>query len=556
MNKIDSMNFSLMKTVFLSTVILGAYFLRINPVLADHNNYNQLSLDLSLDSPLVYQLNNVQSTDWAFLVLKELIEKYSINNGQFQLIFNNVQELTRDEFAIIFDEIINQILEQNNLNYILPEDLTKIQQLQNQFALELAILKGRNDGLEARITEQELTKFSTTTQLTGIANFNLSGVIFADQIKAEGLNQNLALRGENNQPIQRQIDQQNLTISHRLELSLNTSFNGDDLLLTKLVMSNNNHPINQLMSTGNFDRLGVNFNNSQVGGDDQFIIEELWYQLPINNPLQLVIAPRVNWSNYFNKIVNFIPNNFNQNLVSPMGQGTGIIVLWAINDQLQLNTAYLTENNTRLNSSNSAGNRKNSLFEGTNSLSSELTYSPSHNFNFQLLYQQIFNLEIDQNGQVSSLPVWGVIDDGEGGKLKGGNSQMIGLGFDWFIDPEIRLFGSYNYSSTKIEPRNVNLNYGLINSQQIQTGINILDLGKEGTITSFIYTIPFDLLTGKNYLVAGGGNGTMTQEFEASYYFPVNDYLALVPTFYLIVNPNQFNNNNVYVGNLQMQLLF
>ncbi len=542
------------KRWFFLLLFLGACFSVFMPILANENKENELVLD----TPLVHQLNNIKPTDWAFTTLQQLMENYGVTNEQIEQIFNNNESLTRDQFAIILNTTLNHILD-NHFNRIVPEDLTKIQQLQAQFALELAILRGRVDGLQARVTEQELTQFSSTTNLSGVAIFNLSGVTFAGNIQAEGIDKNQAIRDNNNHPIQRTIDQGNITLSQRVELSLNTSFNGDDLLLTKLVMSNNNAPINELRSTGTLDTVGVPFSNQNVTPNiNDVVLQELSYQFPINDSLQIIISPRISWSNYFDNLVNFSPisDNINKNLLSPIEQGGGIITLWQINDQLQLNTAYLSANNTRLNAPHSIVNPKNGLFGGTNGFTAQLTYSATDNVNIQLLYQRNLNLAIE-NGQLNQPPILGVVDDGKGGNLKSANSHLIGVSFDWFIDPEIRLFGGYNYANTEIKPANNNLNNGQINIQQIQTGINLLDLGKEGTITTFSYTIPFSIIEGRKYLVAGGGNGATEQEFEASYFLPVNDYLAVIPTFYLIVNPNQFSNNhNVYVGNLQMQLLF
>ena len=43
----------------------------------------------------------------------------------------------------------------------------ELRRLMAEFETELAILKGRVDGLEARVGELEATQFSTTTKLKG-----------------------------------------------------------------------------------------------------------------------------------------------------------------------------------------------------------------------------------------------------------------------------------------------------------------------------------------------------------------------------------------------------
>ncbi|HEY9653913.1 MAG TPA: carbohydrate porin [Crinalium sp.] len=46
-------------------------------------------------------------------------------------------------------------------------------------------------------------------------------------------------------------------------------------------------------------------------------------------------------------------------------------------------------------------------------------------------------------------------------------------------------------------------------------------------------------------------------ELEASYFFPLSDNLALVPSFYTIFNANNFDSNpTIYVGNVRAQFSF
>jgi len=49
----------------------------------------------------------------------------------------------------------------------LQEDLATLTRLQEEFAAELATLRGRVDALEASAAELEAQQFSTTTKLTG-----------------------------------------------------------------------------------------------------------------------------------------------------------------------------------------------------------------------------------------------------------------------------------------------------------------------------------------------------------------------------------------------------
>ncbi|MBW4488261.1 MAG: carbohydrate porin [Trichocoleus desertorum ATA4-8-CV12] len=66
-----------------------------------------------------------------------------------------------------------------------------------------------------------------------------------------------------------------------------------------------------------------------------------------------------------------------------------------------------------------------------------------------------------------------------------------------------------------------------------------------------------EITKGHKYFVAGGGDGGTILELEASYYYPLNDNVAIVPAFYAIFNPNNFDSNpNIYVGNFRAQFSF
>ena len=221
----------LVKIVVFSTAILGSFYVIYLPVLANSNINDQLNFH----NTLVHQLDDISLTDWEMKALQKLVENYEVTDEEIINIFQTNSSLTRAEFAIILNTTLNYIyesLENNYINTISQDDIATIEQLINEFATEFAILRGRIDGLQARTTEQELTQFSTTTKLTGIATFNISGVAFNDTINAEGINEIQAFRDNNNNPIVRRINQENITLSQKVELSLNTSLTGDDLLLT------------------------------------------------------------------------------------------------------------------------------------------------------------------------------------------------------------------------------------------------------------------------------------------------------------------------------------
>ena len=69
--------------------------------------------------------------------------------------------MTRFEAAALLNACLDRVTEVTD----------ELKRLMIEFEKELAILKGRVDGLEARVGELEATQFSTTTKLKGKATF-------------------------------------------------------------------------------------------------------------------------------------------------------------------------------------------------------------------------------------------------------------------------------------------------------------------------------------------------------------------------------------------------
>ena len=144
------------------------------------------------------------------------------------------------------------------------------------FEGELAVLRGRGDGLEARVGELEATQFSTTTKLEGDYYWALGGVT------ATGGNSNSAGTGSK--------DWYNknygaVNFVYDMRLNLKTSFTGKDLLYTRLRTGNfNDSPFRgypySLMA---FDKANTN--------DGAIKIDRLYYRFPVGKSLKLAVGP-------------------------------------------------------------------------------------------------------------------------------------------------------------------------------------------------------------------------------------------------------------------------
>ncbi|MFN5978914.1 MAG: iron uptake porin, partial [Pseudanabaena sp.] len=219
----------------------------------------------------VSQLSDVKPTDWAFTALQSLVERYGCIAGYPDRTFRGKQATSRYEFAAGLNaclDKINEIISAGLADKVSKEDLATLQKLQEEFAAELATLRGRVDALDAKVTKLEAQQFSTTTKLRGEAIFGL--VAGTDGVATAPC-----------------VDRTNVVFNYRVRLNLDTSFTGKDLLRTRLQASN----------TANFNNL-ANDNSTRLSYDgvaaantNVFELNRLFYRFPIGDNFTAYVAP-------------------------------------------------------------------------------------------------------------------------------------------------------------------------------------------------------------------------------------------------------------------------
>jgi opacity protein-like surface antigen len=170
--------------------------------LADLNTYDSPSLS-NEQVTSISQFTDLRPTDWAYQALTNLVEKYGCVAGYPNGSFRGGQAMTRFEATALLNACLDRVTEVTDT----------LKRLMAEFAQELAVLKGRVDGLEAKAGQIEASQFSTTTKLSGLASFVVGGV--------------------SNNPAGEQV-----TFNYDLQLNLDTSFSGKDLLRTVLRAGN------------------------------------------------------------------------------------------------------------------------------------------------------------------------------------------------------------------------------------------------------------------------------------------------------------------------------
>jgi hypothetical protein len=117
------------------------------------------------------QFSDVVPGDWTYTALKNLSESYGCVGNAYTQNLKSGQALTRFEAA----SLINACLESGLMasNQGLSQDISR---LSNEFGSEMAILKGRVEGLEYRLNEVNAGTFASTTLINGTATFTVGAV--------------------------------------------------------------------------------------------------------------------------------------------------------------------------------------------------------------------------------------------------------------------------------------------------------------------------------------------------------------------------------------------
>ena len=136
----------------------------------------------------------------------------------------------------------------------------------NEVSEDLAILKGRVDGLEVQQNEFEAGGFSDTTVMNGKAIFDIGGV--------ENSSGNLS---------------EAIGFQYTYQLNLNTSFTGDDDLYVRLKTGN----ATDVFSSKTYGT----YLTSSNGNDDTIKVDKIWYSFPVGENNTVWIGPKI--ENYY-----------------------------------------------------------------------------------------------------------------------------------------------------------------------------------------------------------------------------------------------------------------
>jgi hypothetical protein len=517
--------------------------------LSTYSNEGVVSANDAGQVTSVSQLSDVRPTDWAFQALQSLVERYGCIAGYPDRTYRGNRALTRYEFAAGLNaclDRVNELIAASTADLVKKEDLATLQKLQEQFAAELATLRGRVDALETRTTTLEKQQFSTTTKLQGEAIFSISGAQGDD--KAVGTTPaGLPLAAPGSAGLA-----DNTTFSNRVRLSLRTSFTGKDTLLTRIQARN--------ITDFGVNNTGTNMTRlSYEGGGasgNQASVDKLFYRFPIGQGGQITLDAL--GGEFYNNVPNFNPllASDGQGSISRFGRfnpiyrqggspgsvsGAGVTANLPLGKALTLSLGYIADE-----AQDPTGAR--GLFNGSNAALAQLAFRVAPGAEVGFTYVRGY----DRGGNVATTSATG--------------SRLANAPFGAGVATSTDNFGLQG--TVRITPNFVLSGWGGLTKANAESGAAA---GADADILNWAVTLAFPDLGGKGNMAGvifgmppkvtssdlAGEDPDTSYHLEGLYRLQLNDKISITPGIIVIFNPEHNSaNDTVYVGTIRTTFSF
>ena len=512
------------------------YFVDLKNAVNDSINLD-ISEESSTNDPLaqvtsVSQLSDVQPTDWAFLALQRLVERYGCIAGYFDGTFRGNQALTRYEFAAGLNACLTQmerLIAASTADFVKKEDLETLQRLTDEFRPELTSLRDLVDTLEARTTQLESHQFSTTAVIGG-------EVIFG-----------LATAGGGNPP---GTGKANTVLSNLTRLQLVTSFTGIDRLRLELAASN-------FSGLGFADPSVLNTYTSllsyQSDTGNQIQLSSLEYRFPaFRNRVVFTLRP-VGFSlssvlsansPYFDTGRGAISRFAEANPIFKIGAlDAGVGFDWLLSKRARLQVAY--------GASNGNNSSEGFLFSGdSNVLGVQLLLVPGNNVQTGLAFVYGYS----STGRLNTF-TGSAIADASGYINLPSNIYALSGTLQWRLTPTVTFS---TWGGLSITYANVTNAFAVTTNFMFALGFSD-PFGRRGDLFALMIGQPPRLIQVAGYTGANGGllENSSSLHLEAFYRFSLTDRISITPGLFVVTNPGNIDDNNtIYVGTIRTTFRF
>ncbi|MCT7991787.1 iron uptake porin [Laspinema sp. D6] len=486
-----------------------------------------LDTDPMAQTTSVSQLSDVQPTDWAFQALQSLIERYRCIQGYPDGTFRGDRALTRYEFAAGLNACLERMNERiaSAGELISRDDLTALEQLQGEFAAELATLQGRVENLELRTAQLESQQFSPTAVLGGEAIFALTG----------GSGGEPPGEGENN-----------LVFSYLARVGVVASFTGKDRLRLEL-------------SSGNFSDRGFanpeSFNTDmallsyQGGFSDRLVLDKLEYRFALSDRAVVTLRP-VGFSlssvltansGYFDAGRGALSRFAEASPIFKIGSlDAGAGVDWLLSDRVRLQAAYGTRNSSSLTEGGGFVGADHSaagiqlLLKPTNTAIAGLTYVNAY----------------AKDGRLDTFTGSFLADTG-GFMDEPAQINAIGGSLQWRFHPHLTFgtWGAWMFTNSTVSDASATTTTYLFSLGYSDP------FGRPGDLLALLVGQPPKLVDGTDLFL--GEDPDTSLHFETFYRWRVSDRISITPGIMFITNPeHNANNEDIFIGTIRTTFRF
>ncbi len=477
----------------------------------------------------VSQLTDIKPTDWAFQALQSLIERYGCIVGYPDQTYRGNRALSRYEFAAGVNACIDRISEliaAGTADVVKKADLAILQKLQEDFAAELATLRGRLDGLEARTATLEKQQFSTTTKLNGEVVIALAGVAAGNTVNGNAV-------------------QKNTILGDRIRLNFDTSFNGTDLLRTRFQASN----LQPFSSNATFTPEGDLRFAAAPDGSNSVAIDALLYQFQLGEKTTVIIEANAGASDDFADTINpYLDGDGGSGALTHFGSrnsiyyllnGAGLAIKHEFSDKLTLSLGYLA--NDPATPTSGSG-----LFNGPFGAIAQLTFKPFEPLTLGLTYIHAYNNDFSANGSGGST---NANLSNLGLPFK---SDSFGLEASFQLNPSIVINGSVGYTSADV----LKGTKGNVDIWNWAIGLAFPDLFRKGSVAGIIVGMEPKVTNASNRLNFLEDRDTSIH-VEGFYQFQLTDNIAITPGIIWLTAPDHNSaNNDIVIGVIRTTFVF
>ena len=482
----------------------------------------------------VFQLSDIQPSDWAFSALQSLNRRYNCLVGYPNGTYRGNRALSRYEFAAGLKaclEKLNEIMAANKSNFVSQEDLVTLKRLGKDFTPELRSFTQRIDNLEAKTAQLEASQFSTIVKLSGEAIFALSGAFGGERTDGSG----------------EDIDD-NITLGNRARVTFNSSFTGRDRLRVRL-QARDTARLERATGT-NMARLGFQGDN-----DNELDLTQLEYRFRVGRQARIRIQARGGGIDDFAAEVNPLIGDIRdsgtgatsrfgrRNPILRQGGDAGLGINYRFSDSVRLGLGFTVDD---------ADEPESGINRSPYGAIASLAFVPSRRFGIGLTYVRSFNsLESNTGSQRANDPFtipFSDENDNENSIIA--NSYGAELAFSPGQKFTIGGWVGFTQATATNLPGNPDaeiFNYAL--------SFAWADVGKEGNVAAIIVGQPPKVIN--NDFDEVGEDPDTSFHLEGFYTHRINDNISITPGLFVILNPeHDENNDTIYVGTLRTTLEF